>query len=390
MKKLLYISLLAVLTTAAHAEAPYIAPEDDPEYFGDPDNILFWTPEQKVAGFRNQDAMYPVRRVPRGEHVLKLSYQQQNLGTTRFEYQGRQLSIDDYFRDYNTAGLLVIKDGVIRYERYGLGNSAHTRWISWSVAKSVTSLLLGAAIQDGYINSVDEKVTDYLPRLKGSAYEQVTIRNILQMTSGVAWDETYSDPDSDINRANWQTLALYEHLRQKPRVAPPGKVFNYSTAETNLVGNLLRAAIGNNLSTYLSDKIWQPFGMEKDATWQLVAPGDGEYGGSSLSATLRDYGRIGLFALSGGTLTSGAQVLPHSWLASSTSSSSASERYGYLWWLGAEGVYEASGIFGQSIYINPRKNVVIAQHSAREQANKKEDWDAQAAAFRALTAAVSK
>lgn len=389
MNKLMSMALVSLLVLHAQAEAPYIDPEDDRKHFGDPDRILFWTAEQKVAGFRNQDLLAPVRTVPRGSHVFRLPSELQDLGSTRFEHQGLQLTINDYFRDYNTAGLLVIKDGVIHYERYGLGNTEHTCWLSWSVTKSVTSMLLGAAIADGYIESVDEKVTDYLPRLKGSAYEGVSIRNILQMNSGIEWNETYSDPSADINTVNWQTLALYDHLSNKQRLAAAGTTFNYSTAETNLVGNLLRAAIGNNLSTYLSDKIWRPFGMEHNAYWQLVAIGDGEYGGSSLSATLRDYGRLGLFALGGGSLPDGKQVLPLKWMSESTSPSSTNERYGYLWWLGAERAYEASGIFGQAIYIDPKKNVVIAQHSAREQASKEEDWAIQAAAFRALAEAVS-
>src|SRR5690606_24688947 len=139
--------------------------------------------------------------------------------------------------------------------------------------------LVGAAIQDGYIKSVDEKVSDYLPRLKGTAYEKVSIRNILQMSSGVEWDETYADPDADINRVSWDTLSLYSFLAAKPVVGEPGRTFNYNTAETNLEGTLLRSAIGNNLSTYLQQKIWQPFGMEADASWNLTEPGGGEFGG---------------------------------------------------------------------------------------------------------------
>lgn len=383
------IALALLLAIEALAKAPYIDPKDDSSYLGEASNILFWDLKQKVAGFRNQRLLAPVRAVHRGTQVLALPYEREDLGSIRFEHQGRWLTIDDYFRDYNTAGLLVIKDGTIRYERYGLGNTEDTLWLSWSVTKSITSMLIGAAIHDGYIESIDEVVTDYLPQLRGSAYDGVTIRNILQMTSGVAWDETYSDPSADINTVDWQTNAFYKYLSKKARQAKPGEAFNYSTAETNLVGNLLSAAIGNNLATYLSDKIWQPFGMEYDAYWQLTAAGDSEFGGSSLNATLRDYGRLGLFALRGGLLANGKQILPLKWMSESTTPSSANARYGYLWWLGAGGVYEASGIFGQSIYIDPQKNVVIAQHAAREQASSKQDWAAQAAAFRALAESVS-
>ena len=139
-------------------------------------------------------------------------------------------------------------------------------------------MLVGAAIKDGYIESVNEKVTDYLPRLKNSPYNQATIRNLMQMSSGVQWNEDYSDPESDVNSATWETRSLYEYLRHKPRDVAPGTIFNYNTAETNLLGTLLRSAIGNNLSTYLSNKIWRPFGMSSDANWMLVEPGGGEDG----------------------------------------------------------------------------------------------------------------
>jgi CubicO group peptidase (beta-lactamase class C family) len=231
---------------------------------------------------------------------------------------------------------------------------------------------------------VDEKITDYLPRLKNSAYDQSSIRNLLQMASGVEWNEDYADPHSDVNNDIWDTLGLYERLRDKPRAAPPGELFNYNTAETNLAGTLLRAAIGNNQSTYLSEKIWKPFGMESDANWMLAEPGGGEQGGCCISATLRDYGRLGLFAMGNGRLTDGTQVLPETWIKESTAPSRAHSGYGYLWWLYGDETYRASGIFGQAIYINPKENVVIAMHSARAAASNSPDWELQSAFFTAI------
>ncbi|MEJ2088765.1 MAG: serine hydrolase, partial [Gammaproteobacteria bacterium] len=157
----------------------------------------------------------------------------------------------------------------------------------------------------------------------------------------------------------------------------------------NLAGTLLRAAIGNNLSTYLTDKIWKPFGMEADAYWQLTEPGGGEFGGCCINATLRDYGRLGLFALGGGVLADGTRVLPAGWMDESTTPSKGYEGYGYFWWLNPDGSYQASGIFGQGIYINEDENVVIALHSAREHASKEEDWPLQGALFAALAKAVA-
>ena len=380
-------TLSALLFTAllAHAQpAPFIDPADDAGHFGDPEQLLFWTPQQQVAGYRNMDRIVPVRWIRAGDKPLPLPERLLDLDAVPVAHDGGQATVADILDDLSVAGLLVIKDGAIVYERYRLGNDRDSRWISYSVAKSVVSMLVGAAIRDGYIESVDEKVSDYLPRLKGSAYDQARIRDILQMASGVAWDETYDDPESDINQASWHTLALYDYLDDKPRNGAPGATFNYNTAETNLVGSLLRAAIGNNLSTYLEEKIWRPFGMESDAAWSLTEPGGGEFGGCCINATLRDYGRLGLFALNNGRLADGTPVLPKDWMAESTTPSPAASFYGYLWWLPGNGAYRASGIFGQGIYIDPSRNLVIALHSARRHASRDEDWALQAALFQAI------
>jgi len=335
----------------------------------------------------------PTRKISAGGTVLELPRQLRDLGHVEIITDEQSLTVDEYFVQQNIAGLLVIKDGSIVYQRYGLGNTEDSLWVAFSVAKSVTSMLVGAAVQDGYIKSVDEKVTDYLPRLKNSAYDQSSIRNLLQMSSGVEWNEDYADPESDIGimaRDVPDTLELYEYLRNKPRDSVPGDKFNYNTAETNLAGTLLRSAIGNNLSTYLSEKIWKPFGMESDANWMLSEVGGGEVGGCCINATLRDYGRLGLFALHNGQLADGTRVLPEGWMAESTTASKAYDGYGYFWWLGEGGVYRASGIFGQAIFINPEERVVIAQHSARAVASNKADWALQDAFFAALTKAVRK
>lgn len=385
---LLFIILILTGRTVAHAQAPFMDPADDMTHLGPPEKFFFWTPEQQVASYRNLDRIFPTRKIVAGGTLLELPEQKVDLADVEVKTEDGSLTADEYFNQQNVAGLLVIKNGKIAYERYGLGNTKDSLWVSFSIAKSVTSMLVGAAIKDGYINSIDEKVTDYLPRLKNSAYDQATIRNILQMSSGVQWNEDYSDPASDVNSATWDSLGLYEYLRNKPRDAAPGEVFNYNTAETNLAGTLLRSAIGNNLATYLSEKIWRPFGMESDANWMLSEVGGGEWGGCCINATLRDYGRIGLFALSNGQLADGTAVLPENWMKESTSPSSGYAGYGYFWWLMGGGVYRAAGIFGQGIYINPRENVVIALHSARAVASNQPDWDLQNAFYTALTEAL--
>ena len=377
MKPLFLCIFLAALSCAVgslYAQAPYIDPANDTNNLGSPNKILFWTPEQQVSGYRNINKIFPTRTIVADGAVLELPEARVDLDQVKIQTKNRSMTLDEYFVQQSVAGLLVLKDGKIAYERYGLGNTRESRWISFSVTKSVVSMLVGAAIRDGYIESVDEMVSDYLPRLKGSPYDESTIRNILQMASGVAWNENYADPASDVNSASWQTVALYDYLGRKPRDSAPGKAFNYNTAETNLVGTLLRSAIGNNLSTYLEEKIWRPFGMEADAVWTLTEPGGGEFGGCCINATLRDYGRLGLFALNEGRLPDGTAVLPDGWMTESTTPSAAYPGYGYLWWLGNAGSYQASGIFGQGICMHPEQNVVIALQSARAVASEDEDW----------------
>jgi CubicO group peptidase (beta-lactamase class C family) len=385
--KILAFSVGLLLNHWVHAEAPTIPLADDAKHMapiGSP--ILFWNAHQKVAGFRNIATLSPTRSITAGTTIQQLPESLRSLSDVQVAHGDAAMSVADYFTQKNVAGLLVIKDGNIVYERYGLGNNQDSLWVSFSVAKSVVSMLVGAAIQDGYIKSVDEKVTDYLPRLKGSSYDQVTIKNLLQMASGVAWNEDYADRSSDVATANWETLPMYDQLRHKPRVAEPGKVFNYNTSETNLIGTLLRSAIGNNLATYLSQKIWRPFGMQADANWQLTEVDGGEFGGCCINATLRDYARLGLFALDNGQ-ADGVQVLPENWIKESTASSEGADHYGYFWWLNPNGSYEAMGIFGQGIYVDPSENVVIAIHSARDTAGG--GFDLQTALFAAIVQSLS-
>lgn len=351
-----------------------------------PDNVLLWTPDQQLLGFRNYRTIFPTRTIPAGNQPLPLPERPRKLSQVRYEVDGDTFDLQG-FREHNrVVGLLVMKDGAIVLEEYGLGNTRVTEWASFSIAKSVVSLLMGAAIRDGYISSVDDLVADYLPLLKGSAYERVTIRSALQMSSGAKWNEDYADPESDVsNEVGRTALERLQYLGDQPRVAAPGEHFNYSTGEGHLVGELVRAAIGDDLSTYLATKIWQPFGMEADANWVLVEPGGAEHGGAGISATLRDCGRIGLFALSGGVLPDSRQVLPDSWMEESTTPSPANDEYGYLWWLQEGGAYNARGIFGQAISVDPVEGLVIVTQSAWPRATGPEFSAHRDALFAALT-----
>ena len=356
-------AVVAGMALPGHAGAPYVDPATDARHFGPPARFLFWNAKQKVAGFRNTASIFPTRTIRAGDEALPLPVARRPLRRLTYRVDGAAFDLDDFIDHNHIVGLIAVKDGVIRLERYAAGNDENSLWVSFSVAKSVVAMLVGAAIADGFIASVDEPVTDYLPRLKGSAYDNTSIRSLLQMASGVAWNEDYADPASDVNNTPPNLVDLYRLLATKRRLHEAGNVFNYNTAETNLVGALLRAAIANNLATYLQHKIWAPFGMQADANWMTHGTGGGELGGCCISATLRDYARLGLFALADGVLANGTRVLPEGWMRSSTEPSQGFSGYGYLWWLEG-GPYSALGIFGQTIHVDPARNLVVATHSA--------------------------
>jgi len=296
-----------------------------------------------------------------------------------------------------TSGVIVLKDGRIVLERYGLGRTPADRWTSFSVAKAITSTLVGAAIQDGYIKSLDAPVTDYIRELKGSAYDGVTIRQLLTMTSGVKWNEDYSDPHSDVAQAGLTILEpgvnpIVSYMRRLPRADPPGTKWVYKTGETDLVGVLVSNAVGKPLADYLSEKIWAPYGMEQDGAWVEDVAGH-ERGGCCISMTLRDYARFGQFMLEGGK-AGGRQVLPPGWVADATSEhvklppQEGVRGYGYFWWL-PPGAYAAEGIFGQEVIVYPADHIVIAINSAWLHADRDADWAAQARFAEALRAAAA-
>ncbi len=336
-------------------------------------------PDTQVNTFRHIDRLFPSRTVSHGAFVYPLPLGEKPLMNVHFVSKGRKYDVFDYLSLNRVSGLLVIKDGKIAFEDYELGNTSTSRWVSFSMVKSISSTLVGAAIKDGYIASIDDPVTKYLPQLAGGSFEGVTIRNVLQMASGVKWDETYTDPNSDRRRMlNLQIEqkpgAVLKFMASLPRAAAPGSVWNYSTGETHVIGALIGAAVKRPVAQYLSEKIWSKFGMETDATWWLESPGGLEVGGSGFSATLRDYGRFGLFVLNGGK-AHGEDIVPVNWFSEAGSSKRVGGNlvdYGYMWWtygptanLIHRGAFQAEGIFGQFIYINPRERMVVVVWSAQ-------------------------
>ncbi len=335
-------------------------------------------PEVEVVTFEHGDTLFPVRPVLRKGPVSPLPPAAAHLKNVHFQSRGTAYDLFDYLADNRVAGLLVLKDGAVAFEDYELGVGPETRWISFSMAKSVASTLVGAALQQGLIDGLDEPLTRYLPQLKGGAYDDVSIRNVLQMASGVKWNETYTDPHSDRRKL------LDIHLEQKPgslvaymnslgKAGAPGSIWNYSTGESFLVGALLEAATRKPLATYLSETLWSRLGMEQDATWWVESPEGMGFGGSGISATLRDYGRFGLLVQRDGVID-GQRIVPAGWFQQAGSAQVIGGNlvdYGYLWWPAPagdpihRGAFEAKGIFGQHIYINQREKLVIVVLSAR-------------------------
>ncbi len=331
-------------------------------------NFLMWSPELQARGYRTIEDVFQVNTIERGEAVRPLVMADRQIDPT-FEHDGKSWTVASYMEAFNVSGVLVLKDGQILLERYGLGRQPADRWTSFSVAKSLTSTLVGAAIQDGKIAGLGAPVTDYIPELKGSGYDGVSVRQLLMMSSGVRWNEDYTDPKSDVASAGATPAepgmnAMVSYMRKLPRDNPPGTVFNYTTGETDLVGILVANATGKSLSDYASEKIWKPYGMERDAIW-MVDPTGKERGGCCISMTLRDYGRVGQFMLEGG-MADGKAVLPQGWVAEATSAQidNGEAGYGYFWWMNPDGAYQATGIFGQSITTYRDDGLVIVINSA--------------------------
>jgi CubicO group peptidase (beta-lactamase class C family) len=335
-------------------------------------------PDVAARTLRRSERLLPSRSVRRGTDVRALPPSSRRLGHIRFTSGERSVDLVDYLALNRVAGFLVLKDGAVVLEDYELALDPAHRWASFSIAKSVTSTLVGAALADGLIASIADPVRRYLPSLAGSAYDSVTVRDLLQMTSGVRWDETYTDPRSD--RRQFLDLqlaarpgALLAYMGSLPRAAAPGSVWNYSTGETFLAGAAVEAATHRPLADYLSDKIWARAGMEAHASWWVETPDGTGIGGSGLGATLRDYGRFALFVLDDGMIA-GCRIVPAGWFAAATAPRTIGNvqvDYGYLWWPVPksaaihDGAFAARGIFGQSIYINPREQLAIVVLSAR-------------------------
>ncbi len=358
--------------------------------------------------FAHMDRLFP-SRVVRTIDPIPLPEARETFSLPEtYVHAGRTRNLRDFLEETDTTGLLVLHDGEIVHEEYALGSSSEQTWISWSVAKSFVSAMVGIALDEGLFESVHDPITNYVPELAGSAYDGVAIEDILEMSSGASWDEDYGDPTSDITRFGAGIVfgsSQDEFAASLSRDREPGTYNRYNSTDTQVLGMLLVRITGRTLAAYTEEKLWKPLHMEHDAYWILDDPGmEIAFGG--LNATLRDYARFGEMYLEGGRYL-GKRIVPAAWVRASTipgkphlqpgrhSGSASILGYGYQWWMppdGDEGEFSAIGVYNQFIYVNPARRVVVAKTSANHAYGRDESTDREIESlvvFRAIAHAVS-
>ncbi|ASL83737.1 MULTISPECIES: serine hydrolase domain-containing protein [Serratia] len=364
----------------------------------DTHKMLTWSQSDRVIGFRNDYRNYAGDVFHHG-NAAPLPAAAKPLKDASYRVNGKTYSLQDYLQRQNVSGMLVLKDGKIAWKYLGEGNTDATLWTSRSVGKSVVATLVGVAIKQGKIRSLDDLITQYEPDLKGTAWDGVTLRQLITHTSGVAWNEDYTNPKSDFAQlteceARPGTYACVRKLvAGLQRAHPAGQNWSYSSGGAWLLGDVLERATGMPLAAYLQQSIWQPYGMASDGVWHAYAKGQHDVGAHGFNATLEDWGRFGEFILHNGTLPNGKQILPEDWVAQSSnwtravgsvSAAHPNGIYGFQWWnnevpvnaTNVEPVPQASlkhslwalGIFGQMIMVNQAENLVIVQWSTWPQA----------------------
>lgn len=339
------------------------------------ESLLFWSEEERIRRFPLMQSIFPSIEVTTGKYVFPLEK-----GKLLQPKWADSEDVVTYMKDNHIAGVIVLQNDQIRLEAYGKGVDQNTVWTSFSMAKSVSSMLLGIALKEGAVHSLEDSLAQYIPELKGKDYGKITVRQLLTMTSGIAWNEDYEDSLSDVAQmylhpCEGQEAHILTYMKPLHTVHPPGTFWHYNTGETDLLGVFIQKATGMSLAAYLSEKIWKPWGMAHKAYWLADECSGLNLGGSGLSATLRDYARLGTVMLHQGKKGEGT-MFSKEWSDSATAklyqTDEKSGGYGYLWWCNPNGSYTAIGIFGQMIYVNPKKNLVIAQIAAWPKATSKE------------------
>ncbi len=298
-----------------------------------------------------------------------------------YEFDGRSRSTADFLGVTDTAALLVLKDGAVRLEHYALTGGAHVPWISMSVAKSFISALIGIAVAEGKIRSITDPISDYVQVEAGSAYDGVSIKNVLQMSSGARWNENYTDPTSDVHRLGAAMTGVISHdqfVASMVRESEPGTVCRYNSGDTQALGTLLVRATGRSITDYMQEKLYEPLGMIDPGYWLVDATGM-ELAYAGLNMTARDFAKLGELYRNHGAWR-GRQIVPQSWVHASVRSDAPHLApgkpvladhtfelgYGYQWWLpdGKDGEFSAVGVYNQFIYVDPSTGVVIVKQSA--------------------------
>jgi len=319
------------------------------------DSLLFWSDERRSAAFRSMDTLFPGLDVAPSANPRVLAKASRPLPAAT------QAELRAFMAETHAAGLMVLRDGKVVFEDYAMGFGPEGRWTSFSVAKSFTSTLLGAAIRDGKISSIDTPVTAILPELAGTAYDGVTVGQVATMTSGVAWNEDYADPNSDVAKmlgiapVTGESQAV-TYAKTLKREAPAGEKWVYRTLGTKRLGLIVGGAAGKSVAAYAAEKIVGPAGFAGGLFWMQDLTG-GNIGGCCLSLRLSDYARMGQWVMEGAQPT-----VPEGWFAKAGSPQvafSGGYGYGYQWWTYPEG-FGAQGIFGQAITIVPQQKLVIA------------------------------
>lgn len=344
-------------------------------------------PRYRLGSFTHMAEILPARTVARGGVVRELPAAKQPLAPVSYEWNGAARTLEDYFERNRVMAFVVLQRGRVVHETYRLGTNAQTRFVSWSMAKSVASTLVGFALADGRIASLDDPLVKYLPRLADSGYRDNSIRDLINMTSGVKFVEDYAAIDSPEGRA-WvegtvnRSVPSYADtfLWFRERLHPPGARFYYASIEPAILVWLIRAVTGEHPSDYLSRKLWSRIGAEHDASWVLDRPGGLEIGSCCINATARDYARLGQLFLDDGRVGR-EQVLPAGWvrqvrtpdparpfLHASNRLNGKPYGYQYYWWLWPDDAQaiSAHGVHGQLITIDFDDDVVIVMTA---------DWD---------------
>lgn len=291
----------------------------------------------------------------------------------RTKFKDKELSFDEFLKETKTVAFLIIRNDSILYERYLDKYEDSSIVPSFSMAKSVTSMLIGCAIEDGLIGSVQDPISKYVPEMAKNGFDRVTIEHVLQMTSGIKFNEGYYNPFGEVASFYYGTN-LRKDTEKLKLETEPGQDFDYTSGNTQILGLVLERVLdGKTITEYLDEKIWKPIGMEYDASWSIDRKKNGiEKTFCCLNARARDFAKLGRLYLHKGNWE-GQQLVPESWVNESTkvdSTGGSYKGYQYQWWLPTEdGDFAAQGILGQYIYVNPDKNIVMVRLGHKVSAN---------------------